>query len=236
MPSRRQLLAALLGLAAAALFVRLGFWQLDRLKQRRIWNDVKLTRVIAPPVGPFNLIAGARQWRPVRAVGTFDFDHQVVIAGQSHEGAPGVYVITPFTVEPSGRVILVNRGWVYSPDAQTVDLAKFDEPPHQVLNGYVEEFVTAGGGPAHTASTANAWRRMDARGMQTAFPYPVAMFYIVAQRDSAAPPDPGAPVRLPPPSLDEGPHLNYAIQWFAFALIAIGGASLMIYRDRRTPG
>jgi surfeit locus 1 family protein len=236
MPSRRQLLAAVLGLAAAAIFVRLGFWQLDRLKQRRLANDVKLTRMIAPPVGPFSMIAGARRWRPVRAMGTFDFDHQVVLTGESHDGAPGVYIITPFTVEPSNRVILVNRGWVYSPDAQTVELNKFDEPPHQVLSGYVEEFVADGQGPARTASNPNAFRRMDARELPKAFPFPVAMFYVVAQRDTGAAPAPGAPIRLSPPSLDEGPHLNYAIQWFAFALIAIGGASVMIYRDRRTPG
>jgi surfeit locus 1 family protein len=235
MLSRRQIFAAVLGVTAAALFMRLGFWQLDRLKQRRLANDVKLTRILAPPVGPFSIIAGARRWRPVRAVGTFDFDHQVVIAGESHDGAPGVYIITPFKVEPSDRVVLVNRGWVYSPDAQTVDLSKFDEAPHQVLDGYVEEFVTDGKGPARTASTANAWRRMDAREMQSAFPFPIAMFYVVAQRDSAAPPAPGAPVRLPAPSLDEGPHLNYAIQWFLFAAIALGGASLMIYRDRKAP-
>jgi surfeit locus 1 family protein len=77
---------------------------------------------------------------------------------------------------------------------------------------------------------------MDARELPKAFPFPVAMFYVVAQRDTGAAPAPGAPIRLSPPSLDEGPHLNYAIQWFAFALIAIGGASVMIYRDRRTPG
>ncbi len=43
------------------------------------------------------------------------------------------------------------------------------------------------------------------------------------------------PSGLAAPSLDEGPHLNYAIQWFLFAAIALGGASLMIYRDRKAP-
>jgi cytochrome oxidase assembly protein ShyY1 len=56
----------------------------------------------------------------------------------------------------------------------------------------------------------------------------------VAQPDSGVTPAPGAPVRLPLPSLDEGPHFGYAIQWFLFALIALGGSGLMIWRDRRT--
>ena len=28
---------------------------------------------------------------------------------------------------------------------------------------------------------------------------------------------------VPPPTLDAGPHLSYAFQWFAFAAIAITG-------------
>jgi len=33
--------------------------------------------------------------------------------------------------------------------------------------------------------------------------------------------------RLPPPALDEGPYLGYAIQWFSFAIIAVvGGAAV----------
>jgi hypothetical protein len=41
--------------------------------------------------------------------------------------------------------------------------------------------------------------------------------------------------RLTPPPLDDGPHLNYAIQWFAFAVIALVGAGVVI-RQRREAG
>jgi surfeit locus 1 family protein len=41
------------------------------------------------------------------------------------------------------------------------------------------------------------------------------------------------PRRLPPPSLDEGPHLNYAIQWFAFATIALVGAGAYLISKHR---
>jgi surfeit locus 1 family protein len=234
MPTRRQIFAAIIGLAAAAGFARLGIWQLDRLKQRRLENTLKFVRMSAPPSRTLSLIAGGRKWRRMTLTGTFDFEHQIVLVGGALNGAPGVYLITPFNVDFDARyAVLVNRGWVYSPDAMTVDLAKLDETPHTTINGYVEEFPTGGTGPARTVSSPKGWRRLDMRELPGAFPYPIAQFYIVAQADSAAAPAPGAPVRLPLPSLDEGPHLGYAIQWFAFALIALGGAGLMMYRDRR---
>jgi cytochrome oxidase assembly protein ShyY1 len=35
------------------------------------------------------------------------------------------------------------------------------------------------------------------------------------------------------PTFDEGPHLSYAIQWFAFATIAVVGGAVLLLRDRR---
>jgi surfeit locus 1 family protein len=41
------------------------------------------------------------------------------------------------------------------------------------------------------------------------------------------------PAIVPVPTLDEGPHLSYAIQWFAFATIAVVGGAVLLLRDRR---
>jgi cytochrome oxidase assembly protein ShyY1 len=35
---------------------------------------------------------------------------------------------------------------------------------------------------------------------------------------------------VPPPELDEGPHLSYAVQWFIFSAIAIVGYPLVLRR------
>jgi cytochrome oxidase assembly protein ShyY1 len=40
------------------------------------------------------------------------------------------------------------------------------------------------------------------------------------------------PVRLEPPVIGDGPHLSYAIQWFAFAAIAVGGAAAVAMKSR----
>ena len=40
---------------------------------------------------------------------------------------------------------------------------------------------------------------------------------------------------VPVPALDDGPHLGYAIQWFAFAIIAVVGSMFLYRREKREP-
>lgn len=61
---------------------------------------------------------------------------------------------------------------------------------------------------------------------------PFARVQLVMTSDSAARAD-SVPRRLPPPTVDAGPHRSYAAQWFAFAIIAVVGGVLLF---RRTPG
>jgi cytochrome oxidase assembly protein ShyY1 len=73
--------------------------------------------------------------------------------------------------------------------------------------------------------------------MAAMLPYPIANAYVVATvtaADSAVREARGdvLPVRLAPPPLDEGSHLSYAFQWFAFATIAIAGAAV-VHRTNR---
>jgi surfeit locus 1 family protein len=75
--------------------------------------------------------------------------------------------------------------------------------------------------------------RLSFSAVTKALPYPVAPFYVVALGDSVIAPDRLARLTVPP--LDEGPHLNYAIQWFAFALIALVGAGVVVKQQREAP-
>jgi cytochrome oxidase assembly protein ShyY1 len=61
---------------------------------------------------------------------------------------------------------------------------------------------------------------LDPAALARLLSYPVALLY--AQQTDPA----GArifPVRIPLPELTNGPHLSYAIQWFAFAVISVVG-------------
>jgi surfeit locus 1 family protein len=219
-------------LISAAIFVRLGFWQLHRLAERRERNALVRSRLDTPEVGVTTLTGdtASLRFRRVRVTGTPDYDHELVWAARSYRGSPGVNLLTPIRLPGRDTAVIVDRGWVYSPDGETVDLAKWHDRD-SVFTGYVEELPAIDG--SMSATHPRAITRLGYAAMKKALPFPVAPVFIVMLGDSTIAPDRLA--RLTPPPLDEGPHLNYAIQWFAFALIALVGAGVVIRQKRVLP-
>ena len=232
--TRRNILAALLAVVVAAVCVRLGIWQLQRLGERRARNAAVSARLAAPPVS-LNQLPGdptAARYRRVRLTGTLDFDHEIVLTGRSRQGAPGVHIVTPLRLDGSDRAVLVNRGWVYAPDAATVERSRWFEPERVSLYGYVDVFPLPTAANPRSIGAQRAWRRLDTARIAQTLPYPIEPFYVVVLGTQGEQPR-TAPVRLQLPPLDEGPHKNYAIQWFSFATIAIVGVSALIWQDIR---
>jgi surfeit locus 1 family protein len=218
-------------LVSAAIFVRLGFWQLHRLAERRARNALVMSRLQAPAADVATLSgdSASLRFRRARIQGTPDYDHEIVYASRSYKGSPGVNILTPIRTAGREAAVIVNRGWVYAPDGETVDLARWHERD-SVFSGFVEEFPSIDG--ATSATHPRVLTRLGYAAVRKALPYPVAAVYVVMLGDSTVGPDRLA--RLTPPPLDEGPHLNYAIQWFAFAVIALVGVAVVI-RQRRGP-
>jgi surfeit locus 1 family protein len=217
-------------IVAAAVCIRLGFWQVDRLHQRRARNALVRARLDSAEVDarsvPRDTILA--RFRRVRVVGVPDFDHEIVLASRSRHGSPGVNIITPYRTTGSDTAILVNRGWVYSPDAASVDLPQWRRADSTVV-GFVDEFEPDRGGPL--TNRVRVLNRLSASALGTALPYPVAPFVVVETGDTVLRSD--RPAQLGPPALDEGPHFSYAVQWFGFALVALVGAVVVVTRGRR---
>ena len=228
---RRPILLAVIAVLAATLFVRLGFWQLDRLGQRRERNALLASRIGAAPA-PWSDTTAVR-FRRVRVSGVPDYEREIVLVGRSRRGSPGVNLVTPLRLAGSDTAVLVNRGWVYSADATAVDHARWREGDTLSVEGYVEAFTDPGPGdlPAHQRLA----RRLSYQAVSARFPYPIAAAYVVAIDPGAAPrqASSNAPTRPPIPTPDEGPHLGYALQWFAFAVIALVFAGIAIVGGKR---
>lgn len=220
---RRIVVFALLAVALAALFVRLGVWQLSRLEQRKAYNADVLERLRQPPV-PLSRLGRADRARRAVVEGTPDWDHEFVQAGRSMNGSPGVYIFTPVRVD-SAHAVLVNRGWVYSPDAATVELSRWREQRTRFSGTTAELSATA----SRSAIKGRTTHVVNADAVRALVPYPTAPLYLVARDSGGA----DAPVRLPEIELTNGPHLSYAIQWFSFALIALVGAGVVMARARK---
>jgi surfeit locus 1 family protein len=227
----RTFLTLAIPFACAALFVRLGVWQLSRLKERRAFNAILAERLASPPVAVGALPGDTAQghYRRVSASGAMLYDREVVYAGRSHEGSPGVDLLTPMRIGGRDTVVMINRGWAYSPDAATIDEVRWKEKDSVSVAGYTETFAGKERGTA-----ANGVRRvhaLDRDAVQALVGVPVASYIVVQTSDSTVHAD-SVPVRLSIPALDEGPHQSYAIQWFCFALVAVVGGVALSRRSR----
>ncbi len=196
--SRRDILGALVALAVAIVCVRLGFWQLDRLGQRRARNAILAARLALPPLQVVRgTSADSARQRRLLARGVYDFARELIGPGRSFDGTPGVALITPLRLA-DGSVVLVDRGWAPSPDAVHIDQTLYREADTATVEGL--GVIPPPG-------------RYD-------------MPFLLEQTGIAAPR--GLPRRWPPPSLDDGPHLSYAIQWFSFAVIIVVGTGALL--------
>jgi len=133
--SRRDVLGALVALAVAIVCVRLGFWQLDRLGQRRARNAIVAARLALPPL-PVERGTSADSARNRRLIarGVYDFAGELTSPGKSFDGTPGVALITPLRLA-DGSTVLVDRGWVPSPDARHVDQTLYREADTATVEG-----------------------------------------------------------------------------------------------------
>lgn len=236
MTFRGWLLAALIALAALVM-VGLGFWQLDRLGQRRAQNALIAARLAADPVDLNQWpAADLPEYQPVRLRGVYDFSQEIVLRNRAHLDSPGVHVLTPLRLAGSDQAVLVDRGWIPYTDAAPEDRQVYQQPAGEVtLTGLVRppqprEFAFLPADPTLSPAQPrlDAWFRVDLDQLQDQVPYPLLPFYV-----EAAPGPDAAQLPLSSPALDlsEGPHLGYAIQWFAFALILVIG-SLALRRQR----
>ena len=217
-------------LVVVVAFVNLGLWQLRRLDERRARNAVISARLSVPEV-PIGSLAGdplSLKYRRVTATGTFDTAREVILPDRSLNGRAGNIVVTPLRMD-DGRAVIVERGWVPLRD---------DDPPIAeaappagtvVVNGVVFPSQTRGrfGPKIPPDGTLEVLFRIDIPRYAKQLPYAVHPMYVQALTQT--PPQTGKyPIVEELPKLDEGPHLSYAMQWFAFALIALVGYGAVI--------
>lgn len=229
----RRLLLIVSFLAVAAVCVRLGIWQVHRLQQRRTANAAALAARSAPELvltgeGPAPETASNRR---VEAVGHYDHRHDIVLRGREYRGVPGVEIVSPLLLRSGKMAVLVNRGFVPSPDAVTADPDTLREPGELRVHGIALPIDTTGGAPLQSGQRTT-WSRLDLKALRDSLPYPIDPVYIRLSPDTTRR---RFPRPLDPPVLDDGPHLSYAIQWFSFAVLTLV-FGIVILRQKRERG
>lgn len=216
----------------AAVFVRLGMWQLDRLRERRQRNAYLQERLHGAPV-PLATLRGTPdeiRYRRVVVTGRPDYAREVVYASRTRDGSPGVYLVTPVSTSDSSTLVV--RGWVYAPDGATVDASRWHEGDSLTIEGYLDELPMPSARPDSMPGRPGTVTRLDRVQLERRIGRPLRGVYVMALGDQGAP-TATRPARFTLPELDDGPHRSYAVQWFSFAAIAVVGAGIVLRNDRR---
>lgn len=234
--SRETLLGLLLVLLASAICISLGFWQFGRFEGKRDAAavveahyeaaPVPLADVLPSPDAPFT---AADDWTPVELHGSYCTDTECVryVRNRQLGGHVGFWQLVPFTTD-DGSTLLVARGWVNSQSERSapadpapvpageLSLTVRLRPAEPVLDREIPE------GQVHSVNPPQIEGLLPTEDGEM----------VAGAYGALAAEEPGSPrpTALPPPDTSLGPHLSYAVQWWAFSLFFPGA---LIYRTRR---
>jgi cytochrome oxidase assembly protein ShyY1 len=228
----RWIAGHLLVLVLTVSFVALGFWQLARNhhKQSLVREARAAYAAPAPDITSSGLQPGGR----VQAAGTYDRAHIVLLRNQVHDGNDGNDALNALVLA-DGTAVIVDRGWIPSAESGSDANAAIATTP-VVVRGIV-----------HTSSPLSAQDTVDQSGEQLSLPrvdlarigrvvpYRLRPYWIEVQSQDPAPAS-GAPALPQPPPPDQVNHMQYAIEWFAFAAIGIIGWPVALYAFSRRRG
>jgi len=252
--SRKWLLTTLLVIVGTAVMIRLGIWQLDRLEQRRNFNQRVLEQINQPSldlslqaliVGDVTVQAlSSMEYRKITVTGIYDFNYEVALRNQVWHDQYGVHLLTPLKIQGSEYVIFVDRGWIPGDEFDN-GLKNGSWPIYQETGTVFVEGILrnqqikpdfgriSDPTPMPGGEKLLAWNLVNLEQIQKQMPYPILPVYI-----QQAPNDVWSrlPYRSEPDlELTEGSHLGYAIQWFTFAGILFFGYPVFIQREERRP-
>lgn len=236
----RWLFFHLIVLAGVVVMVNLAFWQMRRLDDRKDFNAQVTANIDAGPVAiddlvPVDADAGDEalddvEWRPVTATGEYLVDEQFVVVNRSQGGVPGVIVVTPLQLDDD-RILLVERGFVPAGEEATIDTLVPPQGDVDVLGRLrVSQQRRTGQLSDPADGDLTQVQRVDIPRLEAQLPGDAVPMYV--ELIDSAPPEPAAlPRPLEEPSLSEGSHLSYTVQWFIFALCAVVGWVFAVRRS-----
>ncbi len=228
-------------LALVVTMVSLGFWQLRRLDEVNARN-ARLAERLARPEAPLTEVVpeGAEAAdvadRRVVARGTYRPEEQVLIRGRSLDDAPGSWVVVPLELD-DGRVVAVNRGWIRNDgrfEAVPDEYRPVPPGPVEVRGLLLASQERGTLGPTDpTGGRLDSLARLDLGRLDDQVAGDLLPVWVQLTTAEAGAPDPSPTLLAPPVVDDKGPHLSYAVQWFIFSTIALGGYPLILRKVAR---
>jgi surfeit locus 1 family protein len=212
---RVRLIPTILMIIIFFILLSLGFWQLNRADQKKIYltafryNQQSEAMLLADVPHDFGLL----RFHKIKLTGHFDNRHQFLLENQVVNRQQGVDVLTPFIPVGSQKIILVNRGWVplgwqqkiqlkpVNGQTTLVGLLQFYRTKHFVLKE-----IDYQGWPKRI-------QKIAAQQIAAKLKKPIYPFYILLSPGQAH----GFYRNWTIKTISAEKHQGYAIQWFALA-------------------
>jgi surfeit locus 1 family protein len=217
---RRYVFPVLMGVVGVAVLVSLGFWQLRRMEEKRVYLDEIAARIGNAPIAlPDVPEEGPHKFQAVVAEGRFTGEVLEVLTGQKG-ASPGVTVIEAFALA-DGRRIMVQRGFVEDAARaapRTVTEAKVEGNLHwpQDTNSFT---------PPPDAKTG-LWYARDVAAMAVTLGTEPTLIVASAPTGDGIAPMPVDTTGIP------NDHWGYAIQWLLLAATWAGMTFYLLWRIR----
>jgi surfeit locus 1 family protein len=217
-------LKTLVALALIVLCVWAAQWQYHRGVDRHARNTIIEERIArdAIELGQIDSVLANNEWQSIVTTGSFDEKKQILLRNRYSEGKYGYEVLTLFT-STSGEKFWVDRGWVQAGATATTPPEVTSVPAGEItITGRFRldsslprgSFFALPGSGEDLVSELNAQSQLNTE-----------KYYLDLLSGSEPSLTPAVTAQLP--SLSDGPHMAYALQWLFFGGLVIYGRFLI---------
>lgn len=230
MPSRTKekepwsFFKTLIALALIILCIWAAQWQYHRGVDRHARNTIIQERIAKDAIELTDIDAkfSNNEWQSVTTTGSFDQSQQILLRNRYSEGKYGYEILTLFT-STTGEKFWVDRGWVQAGETATTapEVTKVPDTDVKITGRFRLDsslprgsFFALPGTGEGLVSELNAQSQLDTE-----------KFYLDLLNGSDPSLTPAVPAQLP--SLSDGPHMAYALQWIFFGGLVIYGRFLI---------
>lgn len=217
------LVPTLLVLLLMPIFIRLGFWQLERAEQKQgIQRDYeRRARLPAFQLEPRVSAGEELEYRRIYVSGQFDNQHQILIDNKIHNGKVGYYVITPLRMTESDQYVLVNRGWLpagqFRHELPNIDVTEKLVTLHGVLVRPRRDIFMISAKNRENDRWPLRMQWLDKEEVAKLSGLNLYPFAILMDADGAS----GYIREWGSVNLDPNKNTSYAMQWFSFAVVLL---------------
>jgi surfeit locus 1 family protein len=208
--------------SALVVFFCLGRWQWHRAQQKRALDAQFTAAATSVTELGGRGTDGLPRYTEVRLDGRYDSAHQFLLDNMSHQGRVGYQVLTPLLLT-DGRTVIVNRGWIAAgASRRQLPDVRLDDSGPQTPSGRLDDLPVAGIALGHVAPPLGpSWPKL------TSFPsmadLSAALGLPLQSRQLLL--DPAQPLGYVRDwhvgGMGPTRHLSYALQWWAFAGLAL---------------